>query len=91
MRSELAGPVYGEHLDEVPAVELDQPVGRAHAVVVEGARRQRKACFLEDSGGTIEAANSHHHVINRTPGCHACFRFKACRSEHAINGIRYAS
>jgi hypothetical protein len=67
---EPAGTIHREHLDEVPAAKLDQPVGGSHAIVVEGARRQRKPCFLEQRCGAIEVANSQHQMIDATSGCH---------------------
>jgi hypothetical protein len=68
--SEPAGTVDREHLDEISATELNESIRRPHAVVVEGARRQRKACLLELSGGPIEIVNGQYDVIDGTSGCH---------------------
>jgi hypothetical protein len=74
---ELAGAVHHEHLDEAPATELGESVRRPHTVVMEGARRQRKAYLFELPGRLIEVANSQYHVIDGTSGSHVRLLWKA--------------
>ena len=63
-------PVDLQQLDEIAAGKLRQPVRRAHAVLMHGARGEREAEALPDGRCAVEVAHGEHDVVDGAAGRH---------------------